>query len=126
MPTRAFLCLSAVVLVATAGCGPARLDEKKTYQLTPGDTKMMILPKQPKPQRITVEFESDQPIEVGIYRSSDVTQDTTPPASKALGIERAKATGTVTADLGPDEATTVTFSALGKAATVKAHVHNKK
>lgn len=128
MPTRAslFCGLIAVALLAPAGCGPAKLDETKSYQLTPGDTQMMILPKQPKPQRITVEYESDQPVEVGIYKSEDVKEDSHPPSSKALAIDRAKASGTISADLSPDVATTVTVSALGKQANVKLHVHNKK
>ena len=125
MPTRSILVLPAVVLFALAGCGPAKLDEKKTYPVSAGDTQMMILPKQPKPQRITVEFESDQPVDIGIYKSEDVEGGTLP-SSKALGIERAKDKGTVTADLGPDVATTVTITALGKTANVKVHVHNKK
>lgn len=125
MPTRPFLFLAAAVL-APFGCGPAKLDEKKTYQITPGDTQMMILPKQSKPQRVTVEYESDQPVEVGIYNSADVKEDQAPPASKARAIDRAKTTGSIFADLGPDEATTVAISALGKAANVKLHVHNKK
>ena len=126
MPTRSLLFLAAVVLLAPAGCGPAKLDEKKTYQIVPGDTQMMILPKQPRPQRITVEYQSDQPVEVGIYKSEDVKEGENLPASKALGVEKAKTSGTVTADLGPDVATTVTVSALGKSCSVTLHVHNKK
>jgi hypothetical protein len=126
VPTRSFLFLAAVVLLGPGGCGPAKLDEKKTYPITPGDTQYMHLPKQPKPQRITVEYESDQPIEVGIYNFADVKDDQAPPSSKARAIDRAKTSGSISADLGPDEATSVSITALGKAATVKVHVHNKK
>lgn len=126
MTTRSILFLAAVVVLAPAGCGPAKLDETKTYSVTAGDTQMMILPKQPKPQRITVEYESNQPVDVAIYKSEDVKEGEAMPTSKALGIDRAKEKGTVTADLAPDVATTVTVTGLGKTATVKVHVHNKK
>lgn len=124
MHTRPILFLAALLL-APAGCGPAKLDEKKTWPITAGDTQMMHLPKQSRPQRVTVEYESDQPVDVAIYKSEDVKEGDLVP-SKALAIDRAKTTGTIAADLGPDIGTTVTATALGKAANVKIHVHNRK
>jgi len=125
--TRSFLFLAAVVLLAPGGCGPAKLDEKRTWPVIPGEVQTMTLPKQSRPQRVTVEYESDQPVDVGIYKAEDVKEgETNLPTSKALAIDRAKTTGSIQADLGPDVATTVTVTGLGKSATVKVNVHNKK
>ena len=126
MPSRSFLFMAAVVLLAPAGCGPDKLDQKKTWSVVPGETQMMLLPKQARPQRVTVEYESDQPVDVGIYKSEDVKEGDLLPVSKALAIDRAKDKGSISADLGPDVATTVTVTGLGKSANVKVHVHNRK
>jgi hypothetical protein len=126
MPTRSILFLAAAVLLAPAGCGPAKLDEKRSYSVVSGETQMMLCPKQPQPQRITVEYDSDQPVDVGIYKSEDVKEGDVLPTSKALAVDRAKSKGSISADLGPDVATTVTVTGLGKTANVKFHVHNRK
>jgi hypothetical protein len=126
VPTRSFLFLAAVLLLAPAGCGPDKLDQKKTYPVAPGETQMMLLPKQARPQRVTVEYESDQAVDVGIYKAEDVKEGENLPTSKALAVDRAKDKGSISADLGPDVATTVTISGLGKSASVKVHVHNRK
>ncbi|HYH67087.1 MAG TPA: hypothetical protein VD866_20495 [Urbifossiella sp.] len=133
MLTRSFLFLAAVVLLAPGGCGPAKLEETRTWTVSAsdsgmsGEVKTMMLPKQPKPQRITVEYESNQPVDVGIYKSEDVKEgDINLPTSKALALDRAKSAGSIQADLGPDVATTVTVTGLSKTATVKLTVHNKK
>ncbi len=126
MPARPCLLIAALVLLAPSGCGPAKLDETKNYDLEPGDVKSIILPAQPKPQRLTVEFESNEPVDVAVYKSDDAKELYSLPVSKALAIERAKTSGTLTADLGPDIATTVVVSALSKKASVKVHVTNRK
>lgn len=125
MTLRPFLALLPAAALA-AGCGPAKLDLKKTYDVTPGDTQFIDLPPQPKPQRITVEFKSADPVTVGIFNTADINRDAFLPESKARGIERAKTAGTVTADVGPGDATTVTISGAGKATQVELHVTNRK
>ncbi|MBN9522161.1 hypothetical protein J0H58_27185 [bacterium] len=126
MSPRPCLLIAAIILLAPAGCGPAKLDETRNYDLEPGDVKSIILPAQPKPQRLTVSFDSNEPVDVAVYKSDDAAELFSLPTSKALAIERAKTSGTLTADLGPDVATTVTVSALSKKATVKVHVTNRK
>lgn len=126
MPARPCLFVAALALLVPAGCGPAKLDETKTWTLEPGDVQSITSPAQPRPQRITVEFESNEPVDVGIFKADDATNLNSLPVSKALAIERNKTTGTLTADLGPDVSTTVTVGALSKKATVKVHVTNRK
>jgi hypothetical protein len=124
---RPLLFLAAIAFLPLAGCGPAKLDITKTYKVVPGDTQFVILPAQPKPQRITVEYEADQPVEIGVYKSDDVKdQDTALPTSKALKVEKATTTGTVAVDLNPDVSVTVTVTGLGKEAGVKLHITNRK
>ncbi|HEX4607475.1 MAG TPA: hypothetical protein VH092_04645 [Urbifossiella sp.] len=127
MPARLLTPVVAVALFAAAGCGPAKLDEKKSYEVDPRETKFVTLPAQPKPQRLTVEFESDEPIEIGVYKDDDIKDREAPlPTSKAFVVEKTKTSGTVTVDLGPDVSTTVTVTALGKKANVKLHMTNRK
>jgi hypothetical protein len=126
VPVRPCLFVAALVLLAPAGCGPAKLDDTKNWTIEPGDVQSIILPAQPKPQRLTVEFESSEPVDVGIYKTDDTTDLHSLPVSKALAVERGKTSGTLTADLGPDVSTTITAGALSKKATVKVHVTNRK
>jgi hypothetical protein len=127
VPTRPLLVFAAVVFLTPSGCGPAKLDETKTYTLPPGETKPLTLPAQPRPQRLTVEFEADNPVEVGVYKTADVSDPDAPlPTGKALAIERAKDSGVLSVDLGPDVSTTVTVTALSKQTNVKLHLTNRK
>lgn len=125
MPARLFSLLAAGALLAS-GCGPAKLDEKKTADLDTGDIKAFNLPAQPKPQRITVEYEATNPIEISVYKADDAKNLESLPASKALKTEKATTNGTLAVDLGPDVATTVVVSALSKKATVTLHMTNRK
>jgi hypothetical protein len=127
VPARLFPLLAAGALLAS-GCGPAKLDEKKTVEVDPGgdSIKAYNLPAQPKPQRITVEFESDNPVEVAVYKADDAKALESLPASKALATEKAKTSGTLAVDLGPDVATTVVVTALSKKSSVKLHMTNRK
>ncbi len=125
MPAR-LLTLAAAVFLLSSGCGPAKLDESRTYDLDPGEIKFLQLPAQPKPQRLTVEFEATSPIEVVIYKAEDAKDLENLPASKALASEKSKTTGTVVSDLNPDVATSIVVIGLGTKTTVKLHVTNRK
>lgn len=121
------LAVVALLGLALPGCGPAKLDETKNYDIDPGETKFVILPAQPRPQRLTVEYDAASPVEVGIYKTDDVKdQPATLPSSKALAVDKAKAAGTISADLGPDVSTTVTVTGLGKKTAVKVRITNRK
>lgn len=68
MPTRVLaLAVTAVALLWLTGCGPARLNETRTWTLD-GDTsaRALDLPAQPKPQTINVEFSAPSN-DVGVY-----------------------------------------------------------
>jgi hypothetical protein len=119
----------ALGFLAPAGCGAAKLDETKTVVVEPRENKACILPAQPRPQRLTVEFESDNPVDVAVYKGEDVQGEdklSSPPVSKALATQSAATKGTLTVDLGPDVATSVVVSGLGKGANVKLHMTNRK
>ena len=88
----------AVGFLTAAGCGPAKLDETRTYTLDPkaDSARALDLPAQPKPQTVTVEYTSSEDgIEVGLYKAADVGKDLLVTPSKALKAEKGKKSGTL-------------------------------
>ena len=126
MTRRPFLALVPLLALAAAGCGPAKLDYKKSDTVDPGESKLYELPTQPKPQRLTVEFKSNEPVTVGVYNAADVKEDAILPESKARKVERAQTSGTLVVDLAPGDATTITVSGLGKKAAFEIQATNRK
>ena len=63
--------------IATAsGCGPAKLNQSKTFTLDAGDTQSIDLDAQPKPQKITIEFASSAgDVVVYVFKESDAKGD---------------------------------------------------
>jgi hypothetical protein len=60
-------------ILGLAGCGPARLNETRTWSLTSGTSaRALDLPAQPKPQTITVEFSSTaNEVSVYLFKADD-------------------------------------------------------
>lgn len=128
VPRMVVTAVVAAGLVAAAGCGPAKLDETRTYSLDPGGDsgRALDLPAQPKPQTITVTYESAEPVGVGIYKAGDVGEGLFVQPAKALKAEAGKTAGTLTADVPENTATRVVVSVETKKTDVKLHVTNKK
>jgi hypothetical protein len=123
---------SAVVvagLLGLAGCGPAKLDVNHTLSIEPGEAKALDLKAQPKPQAVTVEYDSAAvEVTVGLFKAADVPDADMEavPLTKALKGETGKKDGTFTADVPADTATRVVVRGANKKTDVKLHVTNRK
>ena len=96
MLARTFAICLAVGFASISGCGPAKLDVTKTFNLDGGDAKALLLDAQPKPQKITVEFEATSgTLDVLVFKESDVPKDdfAIVPTSKALGSKAKEKSG---------------------------------
>jgi hypothetical protein len=125
MMLRSSCLLLAAGLVALSGCGPAKLDVTKTYTLD-GAPQMVILDAQPKPQKITVEFESSAAeVTVMLIKKSDVPEgeESFVPIAKAIVSKKDK-TGTITGDV-PEKTETLVLVRGGTKTDVKLHITNK-
>ncbi|HEY3787446.1 MAG TPA: hypothetical protein VGL71_01270 [Urbifossiella sp.] len=114
-----------IILISLSGCGPAKLDVSKTYEMESGSNSIE-LPPQPQPQTITVEFESSNAdIDIGIFKDSDAAKIEEVQYSKAIKAETKKKSGTIVAELPAKTAAKVVFETLKKT-TVKVHITNRK
>ena len=114
-------------LVAFTGCGPAKLDVTKTYTF-PGEPQIMGLDAQPKPQKITVEFDSSEgTITVLLIKESDVpeNEDAFIPTSKAIAFKSGEKAGTFSGDVPEKTATKVIIRNPSAKTTVKVRVTNQ-
>lgn len=85
--------IAAAFLLLT-GCGPAKLNETRNYEMEPGNPKGFVLSKQSKPQTVTIEFKSsDADVTVLLFNSEDVTDNNADDvdSAKALGFKTGKA-----------------------------------
>ena len=81
----------AVGFLFLAGCGPAKLEVAKSYELEPGMVQGFYLDKQSKPQKVTITFTSSEgEVEVLLFKSEDA------PDEKVINVESAKALGSKT------------------------------
>jgi hypothetical protein len=96
MPTRFLSPLLACGVLFLAGCGPAKLNESRTWDLDSGEARGLDLPAISKPQKINVEFSStDGEISVYVFKEEDakgeeglMNADTN--AKKALAYKTSK------------------------------------
>ena len=122
---RAIALLRAAWLVALSGCGPAKLDVTKDY--TVDEPKIVLLDAQSKPQKITVEFESNSPITVLLIKDSEIPKDedgSLTPTNKAMMSKAGEKSGSFTADVPENTATRVVVKS-NTTSKVKLHITNK-
>lgn len=129
MFARLIPCVAAAALLGLAGCGPAVLDQRVNWVIDPGETpaRALDLDAQPKPQTLTVEYESSAAeVEVGVYKAADAKELETVQTSKALKAESGKKSGSLTVDIPEKTAVRVVVGGSRKKTDVKLHVTNKK
>jgi hypothetical protein len=125
MMLRSSCLLFAAGLVALSGCGPAKLDVTKTYTMD-GTPQLVILDAQPKPQKITVEFESTgAEVTVLLIKKSDCPEgeEAFVPTAKAIASKKDKS-GTITGEV-PEKTETLVIVRGGTKTDVKLHITNK-
>lgn len=122
--------LGLLGLLALSGCGPAKLDETKNWTLEPGEGHALDTSAQPKPQTITVEFESSAaPVDVLVFKAADAPGDdgiVEAAADKALGSKRGEKSGSFSAEVPENTPTRVVARGAMKKTDVKLHVTNRK
>lgn len=124
---RALAPFFAIGLVALAGCGPAKLDVTKTYTLE-SEPQIIFLDAQPKPQKITIEFESSaSPITVLLIKDADVPKDEDGfiPTSKAIAFKSGEKAATFSGDVPENTATRVIIRNASTKTSVKVRVTNQ-
>ena len=86
---------AALCLLFLAGCGPAKLNESRSYELNPAEGDGFLLDKQSKPQKINIEFtSSESEVTVLLFKAEDVPGEEKPLSvdeQKALGFKKGKA-----------------------------------
>ena len=125
---RAFSSFFGIGLVALAGCGPAKLDVTKTYTLDAGEPQIIFLDAQPKPQKITVEFESSaSPITVLLIKDEDVPKDEDGfiSTSKAIASKSNEKAATFSGDVPEKTASRVIIRNASGKTSVKVRVTNQ-
>ena len=72
MPTRLSTMFFACGALFLAGCGPAKLNESRTWELQAGASQALDLPAISKPQKISVEFSSTEgDVLVAVFKEED-------------------------------------------------------
>jgi hypothetical protein len=126
----AFAPVLAFGFLFLSGCGPAKLNQTKTLTL---DGEVMArsidLDAQPKPQKITVEFNSSEgDVEVGVYKEADAKGDDGllgAPTSKAIASKKGKA-DTFVAEVPENTPVRVIVRGMGKKTDVEVKLSNKE
>jgi hypothetical protein len=120
----------AIAVLQLAGCGPAKLYEKKQYQMEPGLARAMDLSAQSKPQTLSVEFSSsDGKVSVLVVKQEDAPSEDDligVPASKAIASKVRETSGSFTAEVPANTATRVIVRDAEKNTDVTLHVTNRK
>lgn len=126
MFARVFAVLLASGFLVLSGCGPAILDETRSWNMDAAETQSLGMDAQSKPQTITVECESTSAnVTVGLFKESDAKDLNSIQFSKALKSESATKKGSFAVDVPEKTATRVVVESSGKT-TVNLHVTNKK
>ena len=129
MLIRAIALTAAFVLVVLSGCGPAVLDVSKTIELDAA-AKAIILDPQPKPQTLTVKYESSNcEVNVFVFKEADIPNDDVmdiAPAGKALASNMGAKSGTFTAEVPENTGVRVVVRGARTKTEVKFHITNKK
>lgn len=114
-------------LVAVAGCGPAKLEVEKSYNLDSGDTQWVILDPQPKPQKITVTYEAGSELTVMLIKASEIPKDNEGfvDLKKAIASEKSKKSGTISGDVPENTEARVIVRNPASKTTVKLKITNQ-
>jgi hypothetical protein len=125
MILRASALMLAFMLVSLSGCGPAKLDITKEYTLS--EPQIVILDAQPKPQKITVEFEGDSEVTVLLIKAADAPDDEAEfvDVKKAIAYKKGEKSGSFSGDVPENTATRVIARSVSPKAKVKLHITNK-
>ena len=76
MPKRPLTLALACGALALIGCGPAKLNESRTWKVESGVAQALDLPAISKPQKINVEFtSSDGDVLVAVFKEEDAKGD---------------------------------------------------
>ena len=114
-------------LVGLSGCGPAKLDETMKITVDSGGNpgRIFELDPQPKPQTITLEFESSTTeVTVALFNASATVFAERIDLSKAIKGERGKS-GKFTVDVPANTETKVVVGEASKSTEVKLHMTNR-
>jgi hypothetical protein len=129
MPKRLLTFALACGAIALVGCGPAKLNESRTWKVESGVSQALDLPAISKPQKINVEFSSsDGEVLVAVFKEEDakgeeglLNADTN--VKKALASKTSKGE-TFTADVPENTPTRVIVYSKQKNTTVNLKVTN--
>jgi hypothetical protein len=125
-----FLGVITISFMFLQGCGPARLDVTKTFNLSPGDVNAIDLPAQPVAQTINVEFTSTaEKVSVFLFKEEDAKGEaglTNADNSKALAKTLVSKDGKFSAEVPAKTATRVVVWAGPRTTSVTVTVNNKK
>ena len=131
MLTRACVVVLVAGLFALAGCGPAKLEVNKTVTIEPNDFNMIGLPKQSQPQKITVDVDATEPVNVYVIDSAkeagfpDMAAEKQAEAAKygkKLGVKK----DALTAEVPENAEVTVAVGGGMKKSEVKISISNRK
>ncbi len=114
--------------VTLTGCGPARLDVIKTYDLAANSVEILEMSAQEKPQKFTIEFSADTEVTVLLFRKADVPNPdaaTYAAADKALGFRKGLR-DTFSVEVPGNTATTLVVRGGQKAGRVELKLTNRK
>jgi len=131
VPARACVVVLVAGLFALAGCGPAKLEVNKTVTVEPNEYNLIGLPKQSQAQKVTVEVDATEPVNVYVIDSSKETGfPDLSPEKQAEAAKYGKKTGvkkdSLTADVPENTEVTVAIGGATKKVDVKVAITNRK
>jgi hypothetical protein len=118
-------------LVTLSGCGPAKLEVSKTKTVEAADYELVGLPKQSQEQKITIEVDATEPVNILVIDSSaEKGFDGLAPADQVAKGKYGKKTNvkkdSLTADVPANAAVTVAIGGGTKRGEVKYSISNRK
>lgn len=128
------LCMTVVLSAAVlglAGCGPPKLDERGSKTLTMGDFSLLELPKVGQPQKITIEVEATEPVNVYVIDSSikdgfeNLSKEKQEAAAK-YGKKMQVTKDSLSADVPANTGVTVAIGGAMKKTEMKYSLSNRK
>jgi hypothetical protein len=124
---RSGLVAVALALLAPAGCGPAKLNEERTYTMDATEVQTLDLPAIAQPQTVTVEFSSSaSPASVYLLQNFKADDAQMIPTKDQILATKQGKEGTFSADVPAKTATRVLIRGLSAKTEVKLKVTNKK